>query len=446
MQGIPGQLDINNMRDFVQKNSLERVAHEKRTKSLEHQKKAFVRQYSKDEQEVKDILQRLHVEQQIYDVDYIQPDTDRVKSELEEEDEEDVFVNPYPITIVPKFGQAPTRQGSINKKSNGDTDPVRYRSGRRKSLEYEDIPTLGGAKQIQHGRPSVTGMTTSTGRTRKLSSTSDQPDMADLWVGDPEFISSVRRPRKSSSDINHRKLLQRAMSDVWVQSNAESLSRLSIFTRKCSTDDVHKDITQTQITPKKDRKPNYDESCRNNNSQDGAVSSSPERDRKLSVNKDAHASPLKDETKLLVSDKKNSPSRSGKKSSLKKSSKSENELKSTIKYDADDAEGKENDVSLYRKTSESGACRMRKMGRAENDYPDIDLTERSNEQSKETEDKKRVLKKKRSMPDMKLGSPSTIASDESLSEPRTRARHGSLKEKNKEKTDVKSRPRNGSFH
>lgn len=71
MHGASGQLDTSNMRDFVQKNSLERVAHEKKTKTIEHEKKAFVRQYSKDEQEIKNILQRLHVEQHIYDVDDI---------------------------------------------------------------------------------------------------------------------------------------------------------------------------------------------------------------------------------------------------------------------------------------------------------------------------------------------------------------------------------------
>ncbi|XP_060063171.1 uncharacterized protein LOC132543672 [Ylistrum balloti] len=453
MHGAPGQLDANNMRDFVQKNSLERVAHEKRTKSIEHQKKAFVRQYSKDEQEVKDILQRLHVEQQIYDVDYIQ--LDAVKGDLEKEgddqEEEEVFVNPYPITIIPKYGQTPVKQGTTIKKNNGETEILRHRCGRRKSLEFEDIPPPGCAKQVQHGRSSVTAISPATGRTRKLSSTSDQPDLADIWAGDPEFISSVRRPRKTSSDINHRKLLQRAMSDVWVQSNAESLSRLSVFARKCSADDLHKDMSLT-MPSKKERekiatssKTSYDEGYRNTGAQDGTVTTSPERERKSSVNKDT--SNVKDELKSTPSDNKSTLIRSGKKSSFRKSSKPESEMKAMETNDVIDAEGKENDVNSCGKSlSESGNSRMRKIGRTENVYPTIDLAEGNPDQSAGPQTRKRLLKKKRSMPEMKVGSPSTTSLEESSTDTKPRARHGSLKEKNKEKTEVKSRPRNGSFH
>ncbi|XP_033733299.1 uncharacterized protein LOC117322473 [Pecten maximus] len=450
MHGTPGQLDANNMRDFVQKNSLERVAHEKRTKTIEHQKKVFVRQYSKDEQEVKDILQRLHVEQLIYDVDYLP--TDAVRNDLEEEEgdieEEEVFVNPYPITIIPKFGQTTVKPGSTPKKGIGDTDPQRYRSGRRKSLEFEDIPTLGcsgSAKQGQHGRPSVTGVSTPAGRTRKLSSTSDQQEIADIWVGDPEFISSVRRPRKTSSDINHRKLLQRAMSDVWVQSNTESLSRLSTFARKCSADELHKDISSTSIISKKEKisgslKSNNDEI--NAGAQDGAVNSSPDRVRKLSVNKDAHALHLKDETKSTNSDNKSYLNRSDKKSSFKKPSKSESEMKAILVTDGGDAEGKENDIGRSGKSSLDGTSRVRKLGRVETDTPDVDLTEVNTDKNTGPQARKRVLKKKRSMPEMKIGSPSTMSLDESSPDTRPRARHGSLKEK----TEIKSRPRNSSFN
>ncbi|XP_069120065.1 uncharacterized protein [Argopecten irradians] len=442
MHGVPGQLDANNMRDFVQKNSLERVAHEKRTKNIEHQKKAFVRQYSKDEQEVKDILQRLHVEQLIYDVDYLPPD--RVSNDLLAEDpdieeEEEVFVNPYPITILPKFGQTTAKQGSSTSKKDSDLGQ-RHRSGRRKSLEYEDIPVLGttgSAKHGQHGRASIMGTSPPTGRTRKLSSASDQPEVTDLWVGDPEFISSVRRPRKTSSDINHRKLLQRAMSDVWVQSNAESLSRLSTFARKCSADELQKDILQNVTKKEKvsrSPKSSTDESYAGTK---GTINVTSERDRKFSVNKDAHAN-LKDESRSLNPEDKNPLSRSNKKSSVKKSSKSEDEVRATVQTDDGEAESKENTIG--KTSSESATSRVRKIGRIENEHPDVDSSEVYKEQNIQT--RKRVLKKKRSMPDMKIGSPSAISLDEPDTRPR--ARHGSLKEKSM--SEVKTRPRNSSFH
>ena len=56
-----------NMRGMVHKNSVEKLEYLKRQKSLEKQKKYFVRQHSRDENEIKQILQRLQLEQQFHD-------------------------------------------------------------------------------------------------------------------------------------------------------------------------------------------------------------------------------------------------------------------------------------------------------------------------------------------------------------------------------------------
>lgn len=53
------------LRNYIQKNCIAKVAHEKRRTFLEKEKTSFVRQHSKEENEIKQMLQRLHVEQGI---------------------------------------------------------------------------------------------------------------------------------------------------------------------------------------------------------------------------------------------------------------------------------------------------------------------------------------------------------------------------------------------
>lgn len=59
-----GPLEKTHMRDMVLKNALESAALMKTSRHLESQKKAFVRQNTRDEVEMKSLLHRLHVEQQ----------------------------------------------------------------------------------------------------------------------------------------------------------------------------------------------------------------------------------------------------------------------------------------------------------------------------------------------------------------------------------------------
>ena len=58
-----GPLERTHMKDMVQKNAMQSAALIKRSKHLDSQKKAFVRQNTRDEVEMKSLLYRLHVEQ-----------------------------------------------------------------------------------------------------------------------------------------------------------------------------------------------------------------------------------------------------------------------------------------------------------------------------------------------------------------------------------------------
>lgn len=66
-----GPLERSHMKDMVQRNALENAAYHKVAKHLESQKKAFVRQNTRDEGEMKNLLCRLQMEQQtaLHDTD-----------------------------------------------------------------------------------------------------------------------------------------------------------------------------------------------------------------------------------------------------------------------------------------------------------------------------------------------------------------------------------------
>ena len=59
-----GPLERNHMKDMVQRNTLETVALTKIAKHLETEKRAFVRQSTRDEEEMKHLLHRLQLKQQ----------------------------------------------------------------------------------------------------------------------------------------------------------------------------------------------------------------------------------------------------------------------------------------------------------------------------------------------------------------------------------------------
>ena len=61
-----GPLEKNHLKDMVQRNALETLVFNKITKHIETEKKAFTRQNSRDETEMKHLMLRLHQEQQAF--------------------------------------------------------------------------------------------------------------------------------------------------------------------------------------------------------------------------------------------------------------------------------------------------------------------------------------------------------------------------------------------
>ncbi|KAK3106643.1 hypothetical protein FSP39_024346 [Pinctada imbricata] len=248
-------LENNNMKGMVHKNSVEKLEYIKRQRSLEKQKRYFVRQHSRDENEIKQILQRLQFEQQIHDHEEDGTSQNSDDNEDKDDDKDDGdsdrgIVNPYPLIIVPKFGP-PTPLKDANTDSKQDHQlPPGVRTGRRKSLEYEDIDngnilkttpspirtTVLAYSFINKLRAPIAA--------RKSSSSQDQGPLIDnnMWVGDPEYISSIRRPRKTVAELNHHKSLKRAKSDLWLRSelsrSTSSLRPESPRLRKISADEL----------------------------------------------------------------------------------------------------------------------------------------------------------------------------------------------------------------
>lgn len=61
--------ELHSIKGMAQKNVAEKVLHQKLQNQIDKQKKAFVKQHSKDENELKLILQRLQLEQHLMDND-----------------------------------------------------------------------------------------------------------------------------------------------------------------------------------------------------------------------------------------------------------------------------------------------------------------------------------------------------------------------------------------
>lgn len=57
-------LEVHNMKEMTIRNSVEKLECEKRQKIIEKQRSYFVRQHSRDENEIKQILLRLQLEQE----------------------------------------------------------------------------------------------------------------------------------------------------------------------------------------------------------------------------------------------------------------------------------------------------------------------------------------------------------------------------------------------
>ncbi|WAR04737.1 hypothetical protein MAR_020106 [Mya arenaria] len=236
-----GPLERSHIKDMVLRNALENAALVKTSRRLENQRRAFVRQSTRDEEEMRTLLTRLSIEQSGHhgnageagehggfhetytcfgengrDSQYFD-EVDggfRAGGETEVEHEVEVVANPYPVTIIPRFGGPPTR-----KQSGISGRPVSHSSSwsRRKSIEYEDVQDslltvrTSGNPASNISEQQISASTSSISR--------DQHAIGN-WLASPDAISSVRRMRRSVNEQSHRKLMRKASCESRVSDDS----------------------------------------------------------------------------------------------------------------------------------------------------------------------------------------------------------------------------------
>ncbi|XP_063424063.1 uncharacterized protein LOC134707882 [Mytilus trossulus] len=201
--------ELHSIKGMAQKNVAEKVLHQKLQNQIDKQKKAFVKQHSKDENELKLILQRLQLEQQLIDTDVndLSDGDEKDEKSSESSNEDDFISNPYPVMIMPKFSQLPAKQDKH--KITGSKQC--FKMPRRKSLEYEDVDKI---------KSSTSGIRTTLLAASFISKLRSSQHKRQNDVGDDNYCdqwestSSIRRPRKTIAEQNQHKLLQRAKSEI----------------------------------------------------------------------------------------------------------------------------------------------------------------------------------------------------------------------------------------
>ncbi|XP_045208469.2 uncharacterized protein LOC123560328 [Mercenaria mercenaria] len=213
-----GPLERSHMKDMVQRNALESAAYNKVAKHLDNQKKAFVRQNTRDEGEMKNLLYRLQMEQQttLNDTD-IDPGGG-TGSDIDEVDgtglrlpagrlEQESVANPYPVTIIPRFGGNTHIKQSVSSRDTIHRPGSSKLHSRRKSIEYEDI-------QESLSSMTVSDLSSASAISEQTISSSytclphDDHSSRD-WLATPGAISSVRRMRKSVTEQAHQRILRK---------------------------------------------------------------------------------------------------------------------------------------------------------------------------------------------------------------------------------------------
>ncbi|XP_061163750.1 uncharacterized protein LOC133172892 [Saccostrea echinata] len=206
-------LEAHNMRGMTIRNSVEKLECEKRQKIIEKQRSYFVRQHSRDENEIKQILLRLQQEQEtMHDEQedstvHTEAETSTMCDPDKESSERDEVVNPYPLVIVPKYG-SPTPLKNKTRDETGSPPRVTNKS------DSNDQPNKSSKFRATVIAASFINKLHAPIAARKGGKSPFKEGDNALWVGDPEYISSIRRPRKSITDMNHQKNIYRAKSDL----------------------------------------------------------------------------------------------------------------------------------------------------------------------------------------------------------------------------------------
>lgn len=210
-----GPIERSHLKEMVQRNALESAAYVKLTKHLEHQKKAFVRQNTRDEGEMKNLLSRLQMEQQTVssdaevgkDVMSEIGDVIRDSRSLEPEP----VSNPYPITITPRFGATPcVKQQSVVRNVYSRLG-ASVGSFRRKSVEYEDVQESLNTMAISNLYSASDAI--AKGSSNSSTKLSHDEQLQRDWLASPDAISSVRRMRRSDISLTQPRTRRLSISE-----------------------------------------------------------------------------------------------------------------------------------------------------------------------------------------------------------------------------------------
>ncbi|KAL4229092.1 hypothetical protein ACF0H5_012131 [Mactra antiquata] len=225
-RGDSGPMERSHMKDMVARNAMESAAYHKKAKHLDNQKKAFVRQNTRDEEEMKSLLHRLQIEQQFT------PSDDEINSDEDNADEVDgcdaskpedtspsgseepeCIANPYPVTIIPRFGGTTVPKQPMKDRFSLDKPGFLGRYNRRKSIEYEDIQDVLSSAKFGALPPTLECQS-------QIACSNIHDDIKNIgdWLAHPDAISSVRRMRKSVLDQSHGKLYRKSSNEQFSSS------------------------------------------------------------------------------------------------------------------------------------------------------------------------------------------------------------------------------------
>ncbi|XP_064628937.1 uncharacterized protein LOC135488309 [Lineus longissimus] len=207
-------LPSRHYREYQQKQHIQNETLRYANNTIEYKRRLSRSHLDREQKEVTEQFRRMQIEKAMYAHAHHNQVT-RVRSldsaedgrdgdctpadDLTPAEEEDTFVNPYPVTIMPKNRNQKLRSYS-EYDANVATRGMRYarNRGRRQSKEFEDL-----------------AMNTTTGSLLPPFKTNKQTTACDVidgrcWVGDPEAIHSVRRQRKSVQEQHYDFVFKRS--------------------------------------------------------------------------------------------------------------------------------------------------------------------------------------------------------------------------------------------
>ncbi|KAL5009989.1 hypothetical protein ScPMuIL_012294 [Solemya velum] len=212
------------VKQMRQKNRRVKAEHTKKQKNIEAEKKAFVRKISREECEMKQLLRKLNLAKQTNNPEEFESISEYSDDAFRsDEDDEPAFVNPYPVTIVPKY-QTNVRNNSPVIRADRQQKPWH-----RKALEYEDIDTVINCSWSSFKDFEFPNQYKNQARNRKTSL-----GLSLSWGGVPQVISETRRPKKSISEQVERKCPLRANTEYFAKWDADIETMVSSASRSCN--------------------------------------------------------------------------------------------------------------------------------------------------------------------------------------------------------------------